>query len=130
MVKKALLAAILALICCGNPCQAAEILEIPGTGACEVLLRDLAAAFNTENTGMEVRIPPSIGSVGGLRVVVAGEHQLARVALPAGEREPEAGLQFLAFARDAVIFGLGANVTMPSLTEPQMRAILHGKISN
>jgi phosphate transport system substrate-binding protein len=123
-----LLAAGLALLLCSDP-AAGEDLVIPGTGACEVLLRDLAAAFNTRNPGAEVRVPPSIGSVGGKRVVAKGEYLLGRIARVAGEKEPVAGLKYLPFARDAVIFGVGARVTVRDLSSPQLVAILQGKIS-
>ena len=124
-----LLAAGLALLLWGSDPAAGEVLVIPGTGACEVLLRDLAAAFNARNPGAEVRVPPSIGSVGGKRVVANGEYLLGRIARVAGEKEPVAGLKYLPFARDAVIFGVGAKVTVRDLSSAQLVAILQGKIS-
>ena len=47
----------------------AETLVIPGTGTCEVALKGLAAAFNNQNPGDEVIIPPSIGSGGAIALV-------------------------------------------------------------
>jgi hypothetical protein len=49
------------------PGLAAETLVIPGTGSCEAVLKGLAGAFNAAHPGLEVSIPPSIGSRGGAR---------------------------------------------------------------
>jgi phosphate transport system substrate-binding protein len=131
MTKGLLLAAVLALWCCGSTIAAAETLDIPGTGACEALLRDLAIAFNAQNgKGQEVRVPPSIGSSGARRRVADGESLLGRIAQPLGKEDPEEGLQFLPFARDGVSFAVGAKVTVRGLSSVQLKAILQGEISN
>ena len=51
----------------------ADVLEIPGTGACEVLLRAVADAFNREHTEHRVIVPPSIGTVGGMRLITGDQ---------------------------------------------------------
>ena len=50
-----------------------ETLSIPGTGACEPILADLAAAFNKAHPGDQVVVPRSSGSGGGIQAVLKGE---------------------------------------------------------
>jgi phosphate transport system substrate-binding protein len=108
----------------------ADILEIPGTGACEVLLGAVAEAFNAKHPGHQVMAPPSIGSSGGVRMVVNDQAVLARVAQPLKDHEKAYGLRYLVFARDMVIFAGGARVTVKNLTKSQIVDIYSGKITN
>lgn len=107
----------------------AAILEIPGTGACEVLLREVAAAYNARYPGQQVVVPPSVGSSGGIRLVASNQAVLARVAQPLNDKEKALGLQYLVFARDMVIFAGGAKVTVKNLTQTQLVDAYRGKIS-
>jgi len=67
-------------ICLASTSVLAEQLMIPGTGASEVILRELAAAFNAENPGSEVIVPPSVGSGGGKILVMDDEEIIREVA--------------------------------------------------
>ncbi len=49
---------VLITICLASTSVFAEQLSIPGTGASEVILQELATAFNAENPGSEVVVPP------------------------------------------------------------------------
>ena len=55
----------------------AATLTIPGTGACETVLKSVAAAYGTTRQGMQVIIPPSVHSGGGIRLVIDGKADLA-----------------------------------------------------
>jgi phosphate transport system substrate-binding protein len=107
----------------------AGILEIPGTGACEVLLGAVAAAFNAGHPGHQVIVPPTIGSSGGIRLVVDDQAILARVSQPLKDREKAYGLRYLVFARDMVVFAGGAKVTVKNLTRAQLLDVYAGKIT-
>jgi phosphate transport system substrate-binding protein len=131
MKRVMLLALVLALCWAGGAAAAADILVIPGTGACEALLRDLAIVLNArQGQGQEVQVPPSVGSSGARRMVADGESQLGRIARPLGGKASEDGLQYLPFARDAVVFAVGAKVTVRGLSSDQLKAIFQGKISH
>ena len=108
----------------------AGVLEIPGTGACEVLLRELAAAFNQRHPGQQVLVPPSIGTVGGMRLVTGDQAVLVRVALPLTEKEKGLGLTYLPFSRDPVVFAVGAKAPLRSITTSQLVDIYTGKITS
>lgn len=105
----------------------AEVLTIPGSGSPEFLLRELAAAFNARG-GDEIRVPPSIGSSSGIRAVESGAAILARVARPLKPGEAASGLCYLGFARDPVVFAVGALVDIVQLSAPQAADIFAGRI--
>ena len=69
-----------------------ENFDIPGTGACEPILTELARSFNEANPGDNVTVPPSTGSGGGITAVLKGQSRLARVARPLKEAELQQGL--------------------------------------
>jgi len=106
----------------------ADTLEIPGTGACEVLLQAVAAAFNKQHPGHQVTILPSIGTIGGMRRVINDEAVLVRVARPLIKEEKAQGLTYLPFARDMVIFTVGAKVPIRNITTAQLVDVYTGKI--
>jgi len=113
----------------GTPVYA-EQLVIPGTGANEIILQDLAAAFNAENPGHEVLIPSSVGSGGGIRLVGRGENIIGRVARPLRNTEIQYGLEYLVFAKDMVLFVVGAKVGISNLSSQQLADVFSGKVEN
>jgi phosphate transport system substrate-binding protein len=108
----------------------AENLIIPGTGACEIILGDLAEAFNKLNPEDNVIVPRSTGSGGGISAVLKGQTHLARVARPLKDIEFKQGLAQLVFAKDAVAFVVGKDVEVKNLNSDQLTAIFSGKIEN
>ena len=108
----------------------AETLEIPGTGAVEILLNKLAVEFNALNPGNKVVVPPSVGSSGGIRFVGEGENILGRVARPLKEDEKKYGLTYLVFAKDPVLFVLNRKVGIQGLTTTQLIDIFTGHVKN
>ena len=122
------LAAIFLLLCI-SPVKA-ETLEIPGTGAVEILLTKLAVEFNTLNQGNRVVVPPSVGSSGGIRLVGEGDDILGRVARPLKEDEKKYGLTYLVFAKDPVLFALNRKIGIQGLTRDQLINVFSGKVNN
>ena len=128
MKKTILILVLLALIFSGGRTGHAETLVIPGTGACEIVLKDLAKTFNAQNSGHEVIIPTSTGSGGGILSLLTNQALLARVARPLKGNEAKQGLSYLVFAKDAVIFAVGAQVEVQGLTTTQLIEIFSGQI--
>ncbi|MDD2902548.1 MAG: substrate-binding domain-containing protein [Syntrophales bacterium] len=124
----ALLLSLLAFLC-PQPITAG-VLEIPGTGACQVLLRGVARAFNAKYPDHRVLVPDSAGSSGAIRAVRDDRAILGRVAQPLKGKEKTYGLKYLVFARDMVVFATGAKVTVKNLTIAQILDIFSGKITN
>ena len=65
---------LLALPGCKADLQKSSRLEVPGTGACEQILKIMARSFNQAHPGLGVVIPKSVGSSGGIREVGEGNH--------------------------------------------------------
>ena len=124
----ALLVSIMAFLC-PQPVKA-DVLEIPGTGACQVLLRGVARAFNAKYPDHRVVVPNSVGSSGAIRAVRDNQAIMGRVAQPLRGEEKTYGLKHLVFARDMVVFAVGAKVTVKKLTSAQLLDIFSGKITN
>ncbi len=104
----------------------AETLTIPGTGACEDLLRELSEAFTAQNPGSKIRIPTSTGSGGGIDSVLRDKAIMGRVARPL--KADEKGLIYRAFAMDGVVFAMGAKVGVNALDTRQLLDIFQGRI--
>ena len=130
VVTACLVMFILVFTGCGKSSDADKPLKVVGTGACEEVLKKFADVFNKTNTNCEVVIPPSIGSSGGVKAVGNDEHVLARTARPPKEKEAHFGLSYLAFAKDAIVFTVGSDVNIKSLTEQQLVDIFSGKVDN
>jgi phosphate transport system substrate-binding protein len=107
-----------------------ETLTIPGTGACEHIVGELAAAFNRANPGKQIIVPPSTGTGGGIDSVLKGEAPLARIARALKPAEEKQGLAYMLFARDAVAFAVGSGVKVKNLSTDQLTAIFSGRIVN
>lgn len=130
MKKRILLLLIVLALCPPLVGVRGETLVIPGTGSCENPLNYLAATFNQKNPGHEVIIPPSIGTKGGINSIIADKNMIARVDRPLEGDETKHALQYLAFARDAVVFAVGGKVKIQNLTSSQIVDIFSGKIDN
>ncbi len=105
-------------------------LAIPGSGNPEHVLGALASAFNAGQKLHVVTVPPSTGTAGGIRDVLAGKAELARVGRPLHAEESAKGLAFLPIGRDAVVFVAGAGVDVRNVTSAQMVDAFTGRITD
>lgn len=108
----------------------AEELEIVGTGDGVKVLNALGAAYGKSHPGVEISIPESIGSEGGIKMVGKGERTLGRVARAIKEEEKSYNLQYVAFAKVPVVFFVHLTNQVKNLTTQQVCDIYSGKITN
>ncbi|MFH1020532.1 MAG: substrate-binding domain-containing protein [Pseudomonadota bacterium] len=109
----------------GNP----RVLVIPGTGDSQALLQKLALAYTKNRPGITVEIPESIGSGGGIRAVITGKNEIARVARPLTEKESGQGLNSRIFAQAAVVFAVNPGIVgVESLSLAQIAGIYSGRL--
>ncbi|HEY5673629.1 MAG TPA: substrate-binding domain-containing protein [Malonomonas sp.] len=107
----------------------AETISINGTGDSQRLLRQLAAAFEQQHQDTQVLVPDSVGSGGGIQLLLAGRTDLARVARPLKPKEQAEGLQHRVFAYSPIVFV--ANLPSPCLqgiSAAEAIGIFQGKI--
>lgn len=74
-------------------------LTIGGTGASLGTMRRLGEAFRDENPGVQLVLPNSLGTTGGLRAVIAGAIDIATSVRPVTAEEAAAGARSVQYAR-------------------------------
>ena len=108
-----------------------ESIVVAGTGASQSLFREVAESFEKANTDCQAAIPNSVGSRGGIRQLLAGKADLARVSRPLKDKELAEGLVYTAVAETQVVFAVHPSVDgVQSLTVDQVNDIYAGRISN
>ncbi len=106
-------------------------MSIAGTGDSQELLRTIAGTLKDTLGGGDIEIPDSVGSGGGIRAVVDGEADIARVARPLNKNEQEAGLTYRLFARAPVVFVVHPEVIgIENITTEEIIKIYSGRINN
>jgi phosphate transport system substrate-binding protein len=89
----------------------------------------MATVYERSHPLAKVVIPLSVRSEGGIRQVIEGKAVLARVSRPLTPEEAAKGLAYRPFAKDAVVFAVGALVRARDLTIRQLADIFSGKIA-
>ena len=105
-------------------------LSVVGTGDGIDLLRALGAAYTAAHPDINVIVPPSIGSGGGIAAVGSGKEVLGRIARPLSESEKEAGLVAIPVFRLPSAFFVHRSAGVDRLTSTQLADIYRGKITN
>src|SRR5512139_4069991 len=105
----------------------AETLKITGTGGAIGGMRLLAEAFRKAEPGVEVVIPRSIGSAGGIRAALAGKLDIGLSARPLGAEERAAGGRQTAYARTAFVFAVNPGVNRSDITLAEVMEIYTGR---
>lgn len=108
----------------------AETLSIPGTGDGTAVLRALGAAFSLQNPDIQVEVPKSTGSSGGIKSAGSGEAVLARVARGIKAKEEHYGLSIQPFAKIPAVFFTTSDIPIEYLSSQQICDIYSGKIDN
>jgi phosphate transport system substrate-binding protein len=105
-------------------------LEIVGTGDGIDVLQALAAEFKEHEKSIQVEIPPSIGSGGGIAAVGSGKATLGRIARKLSAAESATGIIYKPFARLPSAFFVNASTGVTSLTTKQLLAVYSGGVTN
>jgi phosphate transport system substrate-binding protein len=105
----------------------AETLRISGTGGAIGGMRLLAEAFRKAEPGVDVIIPPSIGSSGGIRAAIAGKLDIGFSARPLSPEEMAQGARQTAYARTALVFAVHPDVRKSDITLAEVLEIYAGR---
>jgi len=130
MIRRILLLVAAVLLVINGQCLALEKITVAGTGDSQDLLRTLATSFEAHHPGVEVEVPESIGSSGGIRMVAAGNVDLGRVARPIKESEKQYNLHYRQFALTPVVFGVHPGVSINNLSNQDIVSIYSGQVTN
>jgi len=93
-------------------------------------MREIGKAFSQQNPGIQVNVPRSIGSGGGIETVGKDEYPVGRVARKIKDSESQYGLTYLPIAQIPIVFYVSSNVPVRNLTHEQACDIYSGKIFN
>lgn len=116
----------------GNPAPAKTKIKLllGGSGSNLALMGKLAEKYMSGNPGVEVAIPSSIGSSGGIIKTAEGVLDIGLVSRPFKPEEEKLGLTRAPYARVAVVMAVHPEVKITGLTSEQILAIYSGKIRN
>jgi phosphate transport system substrate-binding protein len=104
---------------------------ISGTGDNYDLMLAIAKAMMAKVSGVQVEVLESVGSAGGIRAVIAGKADIARVARPLKDNEKGAGLTCQIFAKTPVVFATHPDINgIDNITNEQILGIYSGKITD
>lgn len=105
-------------------------LDIVGTGDGVDILRAIKDAFVKKHPEAVIKIPHSVGSGGGIRMVGQDQARLGRVAREIREKEKRYGLTWIQYAKVPVVFVVNKSVGLSSLTSKQILEVYSGKVEN
>ena len=115
----------LIILVCHSPATAAD-LAIPGTGDGVAVLNAIAAEFK-QSTGLEVEIPKSVGSSGGIVMAGSDQAELARVARSIKDKEMHFNLSYMPVFNVPTVFYVSSDVPVSNLSAAQILAIFSGR---
>ena len=103
---------------------------IAGTGDSQKLLRLLGLEYCRSHPNVVIEVPASVGSRGGLKALLEGRCDLARVARPLTANELYYNFSYLLFANSPIVFVIHKNVrAIESITQEMLLDIYAGRIT-
>jgi phosphate transport system substrate-binding protein len=121
---------IAAILSSTAPALAGTKLPVVGTGDGMDVLRALAVAFTQESRSIQVLVPPSIHSRGGVVAVASGREVLGRVARKLSPAEAAMGIVYKPVFRLPAAFYAHPTVGVSSVSTHQIADIYSGRVTN
>ena len=103
-------------------------LRIGGTGAAVATITQVAAAFQKKHPDVRLVFPPSLGSAGGIKAVIAGALDVGLNSRPLTEAEGGHGLVLAEYARTPLLLVTSHKGAGVSFTLKQIAALYNGEI--
>jgi phosphate transport system substrate-binding protein len=97
-----------------------------GSGTNLPLIRLLAAEFRKRYPEVEIEVPASIGSTGGIRAAADGAIALGLISRPLRKKEQGLGLRVSAYARTPVLIAVHPAVAEDQITHAELLDIYRG----
>ncbi len=127
---KTVLALLLFLMTQAASMEAAEraVIRIGGTGGALGGIREVAHAFQKKHPRIEVAIPTSLGSSGGIKALLSDAVDIAVTSRPPTEEERKQGAVELEYARTPFVFITSMHGVADNVTLQQVSAIYYGEL--
>ncbi len=122
-------AAVSAWLLAGTPAMSGETIRISGTGGAIETIRRLGMSFVKSNPSTIIAIPPSMGSNGGIKAVLAGKLDIAVSARPLTEGERARGGCEIPYARTPFVFAVNGRTARRGVTRDEVLAIYRGTMT-
>jgi phosphate transport system substrate-binding protein len=103
-------------------------LKIGGTGAAVATMTQVAAAFQKQHPGVRFVFPPSLGSAGGVKAVIAGALDVGLNSRPLTAAERGHGLVVAEYARTPLLLVTSHKGAEVNFTLKQLAALYNGEI--
>ncbi len=108
----------------------AEGITIVGTGAGMNVLKEIGTDFMKVTPNVQIVVPASIGSSGGISAVGKDQEKLGRVSRKLKDSEASYELTYVEIAKLPIVFYVNRGVGVKKLTTAQVLDIYTGKIKN
>jgi phosphate transport system substrate-binding protein len=105
-------------------------LKVVGTGDGLEMLKEMGGGFSKQHPDIELSIPPSIGSGGGIAAVSSGTERLGRVARPLKDSEVEHGLVYLPIVKIPSAIFTHPSTGLKSIKSKDLVQLYSGAITN
>ena len=111
----------------GSPRAADKVVTIGGTGCALGDMKEVARAFRAKHPEVVFHFPPSLGSSGSIKALLAGAIDLALSSRPVSEEERKQGAVSAEYARTPFIFVTSHKGRLPDLMIEKLAAIYAGE---
>ncbi len=118
------------LVGLGAELMAHDKVVIAGTGDSQKLLRLLGKEYCRTHPHVVIDVPESVGNSGGIKLLLEGRCEFARVARELTANELYYNFEYRHFAKSPIVFVVSANIKMVDNISPsQMLALYGGQIT-
>lgn len=108
--------------------NAQSTLQLGGSGTDLGTMKRLAKEFEKANSGISVHIPPSLGSSGGVRALLANRLDIAITSRPLKAQEKSAALRAFQYAQTALVLATSSDNAINNISTEQLKAIYSGAL--
>ncbi len=108
---------------------ASNTLRIGGTGLALGGIQTLAEAFMAENPGVDIEIPPSLGSGGGIKALLADAINLSVSTRPPKDKEAAEGVTAFRYGRTPFVFATRSDTGVDGVTTQQLADLHSGRVT-
>ena len=108
---------------------ASNTLRIGGTGLALGGIQILAEVFLAENPGVDIEIPPSLGSGGGIKALLANAINLSVSTRPPKDKEAAKGATAFRYGRTPFVFATRPDTGVNGVTTQQLADLHSGRVT-
>jgi len=113
-----------------GPARAEETLTIGGSGSWLGVIQVLAKAYTRRHPEVAIKVPPSLGTEGGIKAVLQGELDIALISRPLKDPERAAGATAVETARTPFVFVTSSKSVSLKMSTVELEKIFSGEVQS